>query len=193
MNTHKIQEAINAPLPAPPAGFVWQLYEDATFLKPSTWYERERATTTNAFPVTTYATSPEHFSQEKPFEMGLTLQVIRDSQKIIGVAARQVALVYLKPFRNAHKEKDVLLFEHDTKGEFDHIFFRYRDAPPGLKPSIVHKYIVANNITDSVHAFTFESPAPSWDENWAQYGTPILSHVGVDSVMRVPRIHNNLQ
>ncbi len=98
MNTEKLQAAIRAqpPLPAPPAGFVWQLYGDAVFLKPVAWRERERVTTTNAFSV-------------------------------------------------------------------------------------------------SVYAFTFESPAPSWDGHWARYGTPMLSQLVVSSVMRVPFPRNNLQ
>jgi len=58
-------------------------------------------------------------------------------------------------------------------------FFRYRDAPPGLKPIIVHKFILANNSADSVHVFTFKGPADSWEENWAKYGTPILSKVNI--------------
>jgi hypothetical protein len=38
---------------------------------------------------------------------------------------------------------------------------------------------LANNVTDSVHVFTFESPAESWEENWAKFGTPILSKINV--------------
>lgn len=195
MRTEKLQAAIRAqpPLPVPPKGFVWQWYGDATFLKPRAWHERERVTTTNAIPVTTYATSPEHFSEQKPFEMGLTVQVIRDSQEILGVDAKQMTRIYLKPFLNAHQKEDVLLFEHSAKGDCDYTFFRYRDAPPGLKPCIVHKFMLANNATDSVHVFTFESPAPSWDEHWARYGTPILSQLAVDAGMPVPFTRNNLQ
>jgi hypothetical protein len=41
---------------------------------------------------------------------------------------------------------------------------RYRDAPPGLKPVIIHKFLIANDAADSVHMFTFESPESSWEE-----------------------------
>jgi hypothetical protein len=85
----------------------------------------------------------------------------------------------LKPFLDAHKKEEVLFLEQSTKGDFERTFFRYRDAPPGLKPIIVHKFILANNVTDSVHIFTFESPVDLWQDNWARYGTPIFSKVNV--------------
>lgn len=56
--------------------------------------------------------------------------------------------------------------------------FRFRDAPPGLKPIVVHKLILANN-ADSLHIFTFESPESTWTENWEKYGTPILGRLQV--------------
>ena len=198
MSTEKLQNA-NTPLRTPPEGFVWKLYGDATFLKPRVWHERERAAATRVsararvIATATYATSPERFGETKPFEMGLTVQVIRDSRKLFGIEAKQIARAYLIPFLNAHKEKDTLFFDHDTQGDFDHAFFRYRDAPPGGKPIIVHKFMLANNITDSVHVFTFESPAQTWDENWARYGTPILSQTGVTTVISVPLAQNNVQ
>lgn len=72
----------------------------------------------------------------------------------------------------------------------------YGDATflkPRAWPCIVHKFMLANNATDRVHAFTFESPAPSWDGHGAWYGTPILSQLVVSSVMRVPFTRDNLQ
>ena len=87
--------------------------------------------------------------------------------------------LFLKPFLDAHKSENVLMFELSTKGNAELTFFRFKDMPPGLTPIIVHKFVLANNVTDSVHVFTFESPMESWEENWTKYGTPILSKIVV--------------
>lgn len=178
-NTEQIREAIKSQLPAPPSGFVWQLYKNAVFLKPGQWNEREIAGSTVGIPFAVYAASPEDFSASKQFEMGVTIQIISGSQRIRNIEAKKMALVYLKPFLDAHKKEEVLMLEQATRGDFERTFFRYRDAPPGLKPIIVHKFILANNVTDSVHIFTFESPVETWDENWTKYGMPILGKINV--------------
>ena len=175
----QIQEAIKSQLLPPPEGFVWQLYKNAAFLKPRQWKEREMAGSTIGIPTTLYAASPEDFSATKPFEMGITLQIIRGSQRIRNFEAKKMVLVYLKPLFDAYKNENMLMFEQRTRGDFEQTFFRYRDAPQGLKPIIIHKFILANNVTDSVHIFTFESPAETWDENWTKYGVAILGNVNV--------------
>lgn len=175
----QIRQAIKSQLPAPPEGFIWQLYKNAVFLKPEKWNERERNDNITGIPYTTYAASPEEFSDTKQFEMGVTVQLIINPQRIRGIEAKKMALVYLKPFLDTHKKDEILMLEQSTKGDFERTFFRYRDAPPGLKPIIVHKFILANNATDSVHIFTFESPSESWDENWLKYGTPIIGKINV--------------
>jgi hypothetical protein len=174
-----IRAAIKTQLPSPPAGFEWQLYKNAVFLKPVKWNEGEKNSSSGGIPITVYAASPEKFSESKQFEMGVTVQIISGSKRIRGIEANKMALLYLKPFLDAHKKEDVLILDQNKKGEFERTFFRYRDAPPGLKPIIVHKFILANNSADSVHVFTFESPADSWEDNWSKYGTPILSKLSV--------------
>jgi len=178
-NTDQVQEAIKSHLPAAPEGFAWQLYKNAAFLKPTHWHERVTATKPGGIPIFVYAASAEDFSETKQFEMGVTLQIISGSQHVRNIEAKKMALLYLKPILDAHKKEEVLMLEQSTRGDFERTFFRYRDAPPGLKPIIVHKFILANNVTDSVHIFTFESPADTWEENWSKYGTPILGKVNV--------------
>lgn len=169
-------------LPQPPVGFAWKLYGEATFLKPIAWHEHEHVITTNAFPTTTYSTSPESFSKTKPFEMGLTLQFMRDSYQNIKVDAKQLAGVYLQPHLDAHK-KSIIFFERKANNHVDWIFLRYKDAQPGRQPAIVHKYIMADTAADCVHIFTFESPEKSWKQNWEKFGTPILSQVGLNTTV----------
>jgi hypothetical protein len=175
----QIQQAIKSQLPAPPEGFIWKLYKNAVFLKPEKWNEQERYDNINGISFITYAASPEKFSLTNQFEMGLTVQLIINPQRIRGIEAKKMAMLYLKPFLDAHKREEVIILDQSTRGDFERTFFRYKDAPPGLKPIIVHKFILANNVTDSVHVFTFESPSELWDENWSKYGTPIISKINV--------------
>lgn len=175
----ELREAVKSQLPPPPDGFVWQVYKNTVFPKPRPWNEREMATASMGIPFTVYSASPEDFSATKPFEMGFTVQIISGSQRIRGIDAKKMAMAYLKPFLDVQKKEDVLIANQSARGDFEQTIFRYRDAPAGLKPVIVHKMILANTVTDSVHVFTFESPAQTWDENWARYGTPILSRINV--------------
>jgi hypothetical protein len=111
--------------------------------------------------------------------MGLTVQVISGTQRLRGIEAKKAVPLFLKPILDSHKKEEVLLLDLKSSGDYDRTVFRYRDAPPGLKPVIVHKFILANNVTDSMHIFTFESPEASWNENWAKYGTPVISQLQV--------------
>ena len=157
--------AVLAGLPDPPPGFTWVIYRNAAIAKPVGWHERS---------------SPEDFSETKQFLMGYTVQIISHPRARHGIEPGDAAKMYLTPFIEAHKQKDqVLLFDQREKDAFQMIVFRYRDAPPNKTPIIVHKLLVVNPVADSVHAFTFESPEATWQENWEKYGTPILSRVAV--------------
>lgn len=175
----KFEEAIRAQLPAPPAGFTWQIFKNAVLLRPDGWNVKTIDQQTSPVPVSVYAASPEQFSEGKQFELGITLQIISGPQALRSTTATKAALLYLKPFLDAHKQEDFLILERNVRGSFERTIVRFRDAPPGAKPIVVHKFILANDTADSVHVFTFESPADTWQENWERFGTPILSKVSV--------------
>lgn len=172
----QIRAAINSQLPPLPAGFDWKLYKNAVFPKPAGWHERELKTPANSF---TYATSPEDFSGNKQFEMGMSVNIFTGTQRLRGLEAKKAALMYIKIDLDTHRKEDILILDQQPSGDYERTVFRYRDAPPGLKPVIIHKFILANNVTDSLHVFIFESPEATWAENWAKYGTPILSRLQV--------------
>ena len=177
--TEQVQQAMKSQLPAPPAGFDWKLYKNAAFLKPASWNEREAKPVAGTFPTSTYATSPESFSEATQFETGFTITIISGTQRLRGLEAKKAVSLFLKPILDTHKREEVLMLDRMTNGDYERTVLRYRDAPPGLKPVIVHKFVLANNVTDSMHIFTFESPESTWTENWEKYGTPILSRLQV--------------
>jgi hypothetical protein len=181
-----LREIIKTQLPAPPEGFAWQQFKNAVFQKPIAWTEQRLDAKIFGMTRTVYATSPEKFSTTKPFEMGMTLEILSGPKKTMNMDPETVAIALIKPIFDSHKKEEILIQDQKKTGDFDMIFLRYRDAPAGLKPIIVHKFILANNVADSVHTFTFESPAETWDANWSKYGTPIISKLSV-----VPTIPSN--
>lgn len=175
----QIREAIKTQLPAPPDGFVWQLYKNAVFLQAAQWNEGTTLSSVGGVPLTVYAASPQAFTAEKPFEMGITVEIISGSQKIRNMEAKDMAVLYLKPFVDAHTKADVLMLERSENADTERTVFRYRDAPAGRKPVTVHKFVLASNDADTVHVFTFESPNDTWQDNWKAYGKPFLGKVVV--------------
>jgi hypothetical protein len=168
---------VQAKLPRAPQGFIWRHFEGAVFLRPEAWNER-----TALGPVAraggrmrVFAASPEEFSEEKFFEMGFTLQVVKDSKKLGGADASTVALLYLKPFVDAHAKEDILHADRTTRGGVEYTSLRYRNAPPGMKAIVVHKFVIAIDQQDAVFAFTFESPEESWKESWEKFGSTMLA------------------
>ncbi|OOG43037.1 hypothetical protein B0B52_10365 [Polaromonas sp. A23] len=155
------------------------MYKNTVFLKPAGWHELEGKAAANAFPMGTYATSPEPFSENKQFEMGITVQIFSGTQRLRGLEAKKAAVMFVKLALDKHKKEEVLMLSQMPSGDFERTVFRFRDAPPGLKPVIIHQFILANNVTDSMHVFTFESPEDTWAENWAKYGAPVISRLQV--------------
>jgi hypothetical protein len=178
----QLQAQAMAGLPEPPAGFTWVRYRNAAIAKPVGWHERSAPESDHGSQVRlgAWAMSPEEFSETKQFQTGYTVQVTPHPRARHGVEPSDAALLYLKPYIDAHKEpQQVLLFDRKQKGTIEMIVFRYRDAPPSKTAIIVHKLLIVNPQADSVHAFTFECPEATWQENWEKYGTPILSRVAV--------------
>jgi hypothetical protein len=166
-------EQLKPQLGPPPEGFEWSLYRDVMFLKPLEWNELTRGDYLNS----AYGASPEAFTATKNFEMGFTIQIFKGTDAMHGIKAKAAALAYLKPFVDAHKPEEILKAKTQTAGTTDMIILRYQDAPSGETPIIVHKFVVSDDTLDIVHAYTFESPASSWDKNWDSFGTPIISHL----------------
>lgn len=176
-------QQIKAEAGPPPAGFEWKIYKDAYFLKPQGWNEDEKFRLVgNVFPLYTYVTSPQKFEYgKKPFDTGMTLEIVSFTKnKIKNLNTEETAkAMTIGPIIASHKKEDILSLSEKTNGPFKQVVFRYRDAPAGMAPIIVHKFIVINSGNDSVNTFTFESPEQSWDSNWEKYGKSIFKHIAV--------------
>ncbi|PIE63611.1 MAG: hypothetical protein CSA26_12130 [Desulfobacterales bacterium] len=180
--TGRIAEALPTELvgkfPSPPPNFEWKIYHNAIFCAPKDWNEKESKTDDKGFQSFLYATSPENFSKEKPFEMGITVTVFTGCHAAKGLSVDNVAGLYLDPTIKSHTQEDIILSNiNDENEDQKTIVFRYRDRVEGEKTVIIHKFIVADQKTDSVYIFIFESPEETWEKNWKEYGEPFLKKV----------------
>lgn len=172
-------EDIRHQLPPAPEGFTWQMHKNAVFLQPAGWVVRQVDLGSAEVPTSTYASSPADFSAAQPFETGLTVQIFSGSMRLKQLEAKKLAMAYLQPLLASHAKSDIRKLDQAQRGDFERTWFQYRDAPQGKRPVIVHKYVMANNVTDTVHVFTFETPEERWEADWAQFGQPIMSKVAV--------------
>ncbi len=173
-----VPEEVAKELPPSCPNFEWKFYHNAVFRAPIGWNEKETTNNINGFQSFLYATSPEKFSSEKYFEMGITVNVFSGGNDSKGLDAHKIAALYLAPTFKSHKKEEIIILEtNDINKDEKTITFRYSDHAEGQKPIIVHKFIIANKKSDSVYVFIFESPENNWEENWKKYGTPFLEKV----------------
>ncbi|MEN9437629.1 MAG: hypothetical protein RIR09_2284 [Pseudomonadota bacterium] len=175
----EIREAIKTQLPPPPLGFDWHLYKNTVFLQALNWIEAEHVSSVGGVPMAVYSASAQAFSVSQPFEMGITVQTISGARKARNMDAKDMAVLYLKPYVDAHTKENVLLLERSENADTERTVFRYRDTPVGSRPVIVHKFVMASNDADTVHVFTFQSPETTWGENWKAFGKPFLGKLVV--------------
>lgn len=163
-------------LPGPPAGFAWERYANVRFLRPDGWHVHTIAEDHAKHSPGVAAASPEEFSLDNPFEHGFTVQILTRTSTAYGAAPKVAAALYLEPFLTKFRE-GVQKFDPMDTSTGARIILRYRDASDGQVPIIVHKFVVANEVEDTVYVFTYESSEATWEENWARYGTPMFKQL----------------
>ena len=172
------QETIKDLLPESPAGFDWVAYGNSAFLKPRGWNQRAIEAQPDRKVAGAVAVSPEPFSEQSFFEHGFTAQIVADFKEVNNnIPPAKGALLILKKIADQHQREEILLFDSRQVQVGEAFVLRYRDAPQGKTPIVVHKYLIANDRFDTLHIFTYESPAASWDDNWKTFGTPILQRI----------------
>lgn len=175
--TPSIEKSSPQHIPDAPEGFVWRGMRNVIFLRPENWKEQSLSQNIGPVPTVLYASSAENFGTEKPFETGFTLRIAYDIRKTVKMDASKFGQAMLSPIFQHHTKEDFKLFNQEKKGDFDLMYLRYRDAPQGMTPIIIHKFVMSNDATDTSYEATFESPENSWDANWAKFGSPIFGKI----------------
>jgi hypothetical protein len=177
MSVDKIYENVKAQLGTAPDGFSWDLYRNAISLKPVGWFVHDKVNNINGMISATHAMSPVDFSEKNQFETGFTVGIFTNLKKYAKPEPSKTASIMIGIDLKMHTKEDIKYLSQNQQGDVKAFWLRYRDAPPGKTPIIVHKYYLANDATDNLNYFIFESPEDKWEENWKNYGSVILKHV----------------
>ena len=166
----EIRAMVLAQMPPAPDGFAWNMFRNAVFLEPKGWFSHDLQRPAQGSVFATHALSPKDFSLQQPFETGFTVQVFSNLMKYGKPSPSKSAEMMLGIIAKGHAKEDIRYFSQADKGDFKVSWLEYRDAPPGLKPIIVRQFYLANDTTDNLDVFVFESPESRWDQDWKSYG-----------------------
>ena len=168
-----------AKLSKAPDNFGWRIYRNGAILLPSDWHELAVITSDNGHPLYAYAASPEAFSADTMFEVGISIQVVLHCKQERGQSATEFSGQLVNNLQQSHGQFPFHLETPASSGETKTFNLQYSDGAGNGKRYTTHKYIVANDAADTVYIFTFVSPAESWEENWKNYGSVIFSKLSI--------------
>ncbi len=163
-------------LPKPPNGFEWVECKEikGAFLKPKNWYFKKVIKENSKG----YFISKENIDKEGMFETGLTINVIQNLHKKLGVSPTKYAIHFMEAAASANKLKDKW---ENKMGPFNSIGFRY-DKKQENRVFTFHNFLVANDKTGTLYFFIFEAPSKSWDKAW-ELGHIMLKKLMIDDVI----------
>lgn len=156
-------------LPSPPAGFSWVEFSEikGAFLLPDGWHFRQE----KRGGTLAYFLTRERIEADRPFETGMTLNVVPEVSKKTGRRAPD----YAGAFAAALSGSEELLDSWQKRfGTMELYGARVRSAREGLEPLIMHRLSIGNATTDTLYIIVFESPERSWQEMW-RLGDVMLS------------------
>jgi len=150
-----------------PEGFRWVLFRGVALMRPISWHEYSLGNT--------YCSSIESVPDNGKFETGVTVQVLRNIRKKTKVSPTQAAILILKGEQK--KENTKLLMNSHKYDDIETLVYRYRNAPKGMEPIIVHQYFQINEKEDFINIITFETTEAKWDTYWNNQGKIILGKI----------------
>lgn len=163
-------------LPKAPDGYIWESFTEiqSSFLRPAGWHRFDKAGLSSF----TYVISKESVKTDGAFETGLTMQAVKGIQEKKGVSPFTLAVQTGQGILEK-KENTELSTKDVSSGPFKAFFIRYRNAPEGAKPIIIHQVFIANEKKDTLFIVTFEAPERSWAEAW-RIGEPMVKKFLID-------------
>lgn len=154
--------------PTPP-GFSW--YEapnaEAVVLKPDGWFiKTESKNGTGALFI-----SREDISTSGEFQTGLSLNLVHGVQSKSGLPSSKYAIGFLSKILEGNEE--LMSFANPDNNGMMSLGLRLRNKK---LDKVIHFYLIANDIRDTLHIFMFESPAQEWDSAW-KIGEPMFRNL----------------
>jgi hypothetical protein len=167
----------DAALPDAPDGFAWQKIEpiDVAVLTPIGWKEHQRDIGYSRI----FAFSDEPLDAKGFFETGLTVKLLWHPYFMPGTEEKAVddLLVGIaKGIKNNTADNTVIRGTREVQYGKPMLVVRYRNAPKGMTPIIVHTVAIGDPQTGLVYQFIFEGPESRWEKIW-EIGDQIMSRL----------------
>lgn len=146
----------------PPPGYAWVFIPNTStaVLRPEDWFVTAR---TNNGTIACFITH-ENLQVTGQFQTGLTFNFVPKVSQTAGLSAIRYAAAFIQ---EAQQTKEVLLepwVNESAPGLFG-MGIRYRQETED-SPVIVHNFLIADDLEDSIRLFIFESPETNWDAAW---------------------------
>lgn len=167
-----------------PEGFEWTLCHGGflAIRKPKNWFFKEEGPSKNGT-LACFVTK-EDFSNNKEFETGFTINIIRGMLEKAKVLPSVYAKNFIAKMAKETKEKGekIDLFRVNENKQLKGFILRTtrtllnnKNEP---KLTTVHNFVVANDQTGTIYIALFESPTESWDDAW-KIGEKITEQLGI--------------
>ncbi|MGE0332907.1 MAG: hypothetical protein AB7P37_19685 [Ramlibacter sp.] len=165
-------------LPAAPAGMAWWRIEeiDVAVPVPDGWKQHRK----DGPSFRTFAFSDQPLDRNGLFERGLTVTLLWLPQLPAGSEAQATEIMLRGLAAQIQKSPDnkVLTGTLEEKSGKRVMVIRYRNAPSGIPPIIVHTMFIGDPRTGLVYQIIYEGPEATWEDNW-KIGEQILKRVYV--------------
>lgn len=173
--TARLSEEEASARPAPD-GYEWVACEGGLhckYLKPDGWFAYQEAKgRTQALFITERPFSPP----EKRFEVGLTVNVVRDLEERLGITPRAFMQQMLQTAASQALEASDIGQAELFEGVHTAYVSLVVPGPPGGENVVLQEQIIANNFTGTVYVLIFEAPESQWDHAWF-HGRTIFDHL----------------
>lgn len=163
-------------MPNPPAGFSWKVLNEvqAAFLMPAGWYFASQ----QKDGAQTYLITAEDVMATGSFSQGLVVNVFRNVEEKVGVAADEYAMKQSEAIRKL-PGVEILDEWENVQGPFRTVGVRYKGNKPNGDISIVNQVNVGNSETGTLYLMAFEAPEGSWQDAW-KIGQQMMSNFVID-------------
>ncbi len=165
--------ALALDLPAPPRGYSWQECPDVkgALLVPDGWHFRRL----EAEGKVAYFITPEPFEPSRPFDVGLTFNVVQEVPQKVGKDPSGFARQLIGTITSSYPKART--WETDL-GSFRGYGVIYQTSKEAAEVQL-YKMVVTNDETGTAFLVSFEAPVAEWERRWATI-EPVVKQLAID-------------
>ena len=164
-------------LPAPPRGYAWQECPDVkgALLVPDGWHFRRLEAEEGKL---AYFITRKPFEPPKPFDVGLTFNVVRDVPGKLGTDPSGFAQQFIGSITASYPKARTW---QTALGPF----VGYGAIYQGAKGDTAYQFynlVLTNDKTGTAFLLVFEAPAADWEREWATI-EPVVKRLAIDDAI----------